>query len=224
MTRALFIIDVQNDFTEGGALGVEGGAAVAAGVTDYLGAHRDDYAVVVASRDWHDADNDNGGHFATDADPDFVDTWPSHCIAGTPGAEYHPALDVSGVDVHIRKGQGIPAYSIFEGTDDAGATITEVLTSHGITDVDIVGLATDYCVRASALDALEHGQHVRVLTDLVAGVAAQTSADALAELGHAGAVIAESGADTGAAGETGADAGADREADAGTAGDDEGAR
>jgi nicotinamidase/pyrazinamidase len=222
MARALFIIDVQNDFTEGGALGVDGGAAVAAGVTDYLGAHRDDYAVVVASRDWHDADNDNGGHFATDADPDFVDTWPSHCVAGTPGAEYHPALDVSGVDVHIRKGQGVPAYSIFEGTDDAGATITEVLASHGITDVDIVGIATDYCVRASALDALEHGQHVRVLTDLVAGVAAQTSSEALAELGHAGAVIAESGADAGDG--PGADADADREPDAGTSAEGEGTR
>ncbi|GAA4061929.1 isochorismatase family protein [Agromyces indicus] len=197
MSRALFIIDVQNDFTEGGALGVEGGAAVAAGITEYLAEHRDDYAVVVASRDWHDADNDNGGHFATDAAPDFVTTWPQHCMAGTPGAEYHPALDASQVDVHIRKGQGVPAYSIFEGTDDAGASITEVLTRHGVTDVDIVGIATDYCVRASALDALEHGQHVRVIRDLVAGVAAETSDAALAELGHAGAAIVDSAAASG---------------------------
>ena len=193
MSRALFIIDVQNDFTEGGALGVDGGAAVAAGITEYLGAHRGDYALVVASRDWHDADNDNGGHFAVGADPDFVTTWPVHCVAGTPGAEYHPALDTSAVDVHIRKGQGVPAYSIFEGTDDAGASVTEVLASHGIADVDVVGIATDYCVRASALDALEHGQHVRVLTDLVAGVATESSSAALAELGHAGAILAESG-------------------------------
>jgi len=194
MTRALFIIDVQNDFTEGGALGVDGGAAVAAGVTEFLGRHRDDYSLVVASRDWHSGENDNGGHFAADAEPDFVDTWPVHCVEGTPGAEYHPGLDVSGVDVHIRKGQGVPAYSIFEGTDDSGASISELLTSHGITDVDVVGLATDYCVRASALDALEHGQHVRVFTDLVAGVAPGSSAAALAELGHAGAVITESSA------------------------------
>ncbi|MCK8608565.1 isochorismatase family protein [Agromyces sp. C10] len=197
MSRALFIIDVQNDFTEGGALGVEGGAAVAAGITEYLAEHRDDYAVVVASRDWHDPDNDNGGHFATDAAPDFVTTWPQHCMAGTPGAEYHPALDASQVDVHIRKGQGVPAYSIFEGTDDAGASITEVLTRHGVTDVDVVGIATDYCVRASALDALEHGQHVRVIRDLVAGVAAETSDAALAELGHAGAAIVDSVAASG---------------------------
>ena len=192
MTRALFIIDVQKDFTEGGALGVEGGAAVAAGITGYLERHRDDYELVVASRDWHTADHDNGGHFAIDAEPDYVESWPAHCVAGTDGAEYHPSLDTSAVHIHIRKGQGVPAYSIFEGTDDSGATISQVLTSHGITDVDVVGLATDYCVRASALDALEHGQHVRILTDLVAGVAPESSAAALAELGHAGAVLAES--------------------------------
>lgn len=197
MTRALFIIDVQNDFTEGGALGVDGGAAVAAGVTEYLGRHRDDYSVVVASRDWHASGNDNGGHFAVgDMDPDFVNSWPPHCVEGTEGAEYHPALDTSLVDVHFRKGQGAPAYSIFEGTDDSGATVSELLTSRGITDVDVVGLATDYCVRASALDALEHGQHVRVFTDLVAGVAPESSEAALAELGHAGAVITDSAART----------------------------
>src|SRR4051812_31642441 len=113
MGKALFIIDVQNDFTEGGALGVEGGAAVAAGITQYLRAHPDEYVTVFASRDWHDGDNDNGGHFS--ATPDFVDSWPAHCVSGTPGAEYHPALDTSLVDVHLRKGQGRPAYSIFEG-------------------------------------------------------------------------------------------------------------
>ena len=194
MSRALFIIDVQNDFTEGGALGVEGGAAVAARITDHLAEHGEGYDLVVASRDWHNPDDDNGGHFATDAAPDFVTTWPKHCMAGTPGAEYHPALDLSRVHAHIRKGQGVPAYSIFEGTDDEGSTISDLLTQHGITDVDIVGIATDYCVRASALDALEHGQHVRVLHDLIAGVAATTSEAALAELGHAGAAIVESGA------------------------------
>ncbi|KRC62002.1 nicotinamidase [Agromyces sp. Root81] len=192
MTRALFIIDVQNDFTEGGALAVEGGAAVAAGVTRLLEQHRDEYTLVAASRDWHSGEHDNGGHFAGDADPDFVDTWPVHCVEGTPGAEYHPDFDTSAVDVHIRKGQGVPAYSIFEGTDDAGASVTDVLAARGITDIDVVGIATDYCVRASVLDAVEHGQHVRVFTDLIAGVAAESSAAALAELGHAGVVIAES--------------------------------
>jgi len=220
MSRALFIIDVQNDFTEGGALGVDGGAAVAAGITDYLAEHGERYDLVVASRDWHNPDDDNGGHFATDAEPDFVTTWPKHCMAGTSGAEYHPALDTSAVHVHIRKGQGVPAYSIFEGTDDSGDSIAEVLARHGITDIDIAGLATDYCVRASALDAIEHGRHVRVLRDLIAGVASETSEAAIAELGHAGAAIVESAElppgevvetdadaadDTGAAGDAGAD-------------------
>lgn len=192
MTRALFIIDVQNDFTEGGALGVEGGAAVAAGVTEFLERHRDVYKVVVASRDWHDADNDNGGHFATDAEPDFVETWPEHCVAGTDGAEYHPALDTSKVDIHVRKGQGVPAYSIFEGIDDEGRSVADLLDELGVTDIDFVGIATDYCVRASGLDAIEHGRHVRVFTDLVAGVADASSDAAIAELGHAGAEITES--------------------------------
>jgi len=189
MGKALFIIDVQNDFTEGGALGVDGGAAVAAAITEHLRAHADEYAIILASRDWHDGDNDNGGHFATDAEPDFVNTWPVHCVGGTNGAEYHPALDTSRVGYHIRKGQGVPAYSIFEGRTDAGSSVHNLLDEHGIDTVDVVGIATDYCVRASALDALSHGQRVRVLTGLVAGVAAESSEAALAELAYAGAEL-----------------------------------
>ncbi|CAI9387547.1 isochorismatase family protein [Microbacterium sp. T2.11-28] len=191
MTRALFIVDVQNDFTEGGALGVAGGDAVAAGITAHLAAHAADYALIVASRDWHDADGDNGGHFAA-GEPDFVDTWPVHCVAGTPGAEYDPELDTAAVTHHVKKGQGKPAYSLFEGVTDAGETVGDLLTSHGVVDVDVVGIATDYCVRASALDAIDHGRHVRILTDLVAGVAPASSDAALAELAHAGAELQES--------------------------------
>jgi nicotinamidase/pyrazinamidase len=192
MARALFIIDVQNDFTEGGALAVEGGAAVAAGISELLARHPDYYDDIVASRDWHDPDNDNGGHFAGQNEPDYVTTWPVHCVAGTAGAEYHPALATDAISVHIRKGQGKPAYSIFEGTTDTGQRLADLLTERGITDVDVVGLATDHCVRASASDALEHGQHVRILTDLIAGVAPEPSERALAELAHAGAVIGSS--------------------------------
>jgi nicotinamidase/pyrazinamidase len=188
----LFIIDVQNDFTEGGALGVEGGAAVAAKISEFLAAHDGYYDEVFASRDWHDADNDNGGHFATDAEPDYVTTWPVHCVAGTPGADYHPALDLSWITVPVLKGQGVPAYSIFEGTTGDGRAVADVLDALGVIDIDIVGIATDYCVRASALDALEHGRHVRIFTDLVAGVDPASSDAALAELGHAGAEILES--------------------------------
>jgi nicotinamidase/pyrazinamidase len=192
MTRALFIIDVQNDFTEGGALGVTGGAAVAAGISELLHAHPDRYDHVFASRDWHNADDDNGGHFATDAPPDFVTTWPAHCVAETPGAEYHPALDTEPVGWHVRKGQGVPAYSIFEGTTEDGSTVADKLEALGVLDIDVVGIATDYCVRASALDAVEHGRHVRVLTDLVAGVAPESSDAALIELGHAGVELVDS--------------------------------
>ena len=187
MTRALFIIDVQNDFTEGGSLGVDGGAAVAAGLSRLLAQHPNRYDHVFASRDWHDPDSDNGGHI-TDH-PDYVDTWPPHCIAGTPGAEYHPDLDTSSVDVHVKKGQGRPAYSIFEGVTDDGATVAQVLDNLGITQVDVAGIATDYCVRASALDAIAAGRTVRVLADLAAGVAADSSAAALVELEAAGADI-----------------------------------
>ncbi len=193
MTRALFIIDVQNDFTEGGALAVTGGTAVAQGITDFLATHMDAYSHVFASRDWHDTDSDNSGHFAAaDSEPDFVSTWPVHCVAETPGAEYHPALVLPENTVHIFKGQGSAGYSIFDGVDEAGASTGELLSAFGVTDVDLVGLATDHCVRASGLDALEHGQHVRVLTDLVAGVDAAASGAALAELAHGGAALVTS--------------------------------
>ena len=190
--RVLFIIDVQNDFTEGGALGVAGGEAVAAGITRLLARHPRRYDHVIASRDWHDGTGDNGGHFAAETPPDFVTTWPVHCVAGTPGAEYHPELDSALVDVHVRKGQGVPAYSIFEGITGDGLTVSEKLTELGATDVDVAGIATDYCVRASALDAVADGRRVRVLTDLVAGVAPGSSAAALAELKAAGVELVSS--------------------------------
>lgn len=192
MARALFVIDVQNDFTEGGALGVTGGGATARGITEYLRQHPDRYDEVIASRDWHDADNDNGGHFATANAPDFVSTWPVHCVAGTVGADYHFALNTGAITVHIRKGQGVPAYSIFEGSTPEGATLRQVMSERGVREVDVVGIATDYCVRASALDAIAAGYRVRVLTDLVAGVSADSSVSALAELAEAGASVMES--------------------------------
>jgi len=190
MGRALLIVDVQNDFTEGGALAVEGGDAVASAVSAYLDAHAGDYEVIVASRDWHDAEGDNGGHFHPE--PDYVDSWPVHCVAGTEGAAYDPLLDTDAVTHHVHKGQGIPAYSMFEGRTESGETVGDILTGAGVLQADIVGIATDHCVRASALDAIAHGLQVRVLTDLIAGVAPEPSRAALAELAHAGAVLVES--------------------------------
>jgi nicotinamidase/pyrazinamidase len=190
MSRALLIVDVQNDFTEGGALAVTGGDAVAARITDFLAAHAAGYEVIIASRDWHDAEGDNGGHFAEA--PDFVDSWPVHCVADTDGAAYDPLLVTEAVTHHVRKGQGKPAYSMFEGVTDDGDTVAAVLTAAGVLSADVVGIATDHCVRASALDAIAHGVRVRVLTDLIAGVAPESSEAALAELAHAGAELVES--------------------------------
>jgi len=193
MGRALLIVDIQNDFTEGGALAVAGGDAVASAVSAFLEAHAAEYDVIVASRDWHDAHGDNGGHFAES--PDFVDTWPPHCVEGSDGAEYDPLLVTDAVTHHVRKGQGEPAYSMFEGTTEAGETVAGILADAGVLVADVVGIATDHCVRASALDAIAHGVQVRILTDLIAGVAAEPSAAALAELAHAGAVLTESAAE-----------------------------
>ncbi|WP_025132663.1 isochorismatase family protein [Leucobacter sp. PH1c] len=187
MARALLIVDVQNDFTEGGALGVAGGNAVVAGIDALLDRSAERYTLIVGSRDWHDADGDNGGHFAAPGEaPDFVDTWPPHCVQGTPGADYHPELDLAHIDLHVRKGMGEPAYSAFEGRTLDGRGLAEVLRERGIDALDIVGIATDYCVRASALDARAAGLDVRVYTDLIAGVAPESSAAALRELAAAG--------------------------------------
>jgi nicotinamidase/pyrazinamidase len=190
MSSAFLVVDVQNDFVTG-SLPVPGGADVAVAISAHLRAHPGRYALVAASQDWHAPAGDNGGHFsAPGAEPDYVGTWPSHCVAGHEGAAYHPALDVTLIDEHFRKGQGVPAYSMFEGVDDEGHTLADALAAAGVTAVDVGGLATDYCVRATALDALAAGLHVRLLTDLVAGVAPETSAAALDELATAGVVLA----------------------------------
>lgn len=189
MSTALLIVDVQNDFTEGGALAVAGGDAVAEAISAFLDDHASDYDVIIASRDWHDADNDNGGHFADE--PDYVDTWPVHCVADTEGADYDPLLVTHSITHHVRKGQGKPAYSMFEGIAEEGESVAALLAEHGVLTADVVGIATDHCVRATALDALAHGVHVRILTSLIAGVDATASAAALAELAHGGAELVE---------------------------------
>lgn len=184
MSKALLIVDVQNDFTENGALAVTGGDGVAERVSEYLDRFADDYDVIIASRDWHKPESDNGGHFALDGAPDFVDSWPVHCVAGTEGAEFDAFFDTSRVTHDIKKGYGTPSYSAFEGATDDGETIPDII--EGIDQIDVVGIATDYCVRASALDALHTGAKVRVFTDLIEGVAAESSAAALQELSDAG--------------------------------------
>src|SRR5690606_3124463 len=141
-THALIVVDVQNDFVEGGSLGVAGGNAVASAISEHLATHHDDYALVVATRDWHDPDSTNGGHFHEPGqEPDFSSTWPVHCVSSGQGSDYAPGLDLEHVDVHVRKGQGVPAYSGFEGATDDGRPLAQVLSEAGIESVDVVGIA-----------------------------------------------------------------------------------
>lgn len=180
MSTALIVVDVQNDFCEGGSLAVAGGTAVAEGITAYL--RTAEYAAVVGTRDWH---IDPGTHFSET--PDYVDTWPRHCEVGTPGADSHPALDTSLIQAWFHKGQHAAAYSGFEGlTGETLRSLDEWLRSRGITAVDVVGIATDHCVRATALDAVRFQYRTRVLLDLTAGVAPETTRSALEALGTAG--------------------------------------
>ena len=164
-TRALIVVDVQNDFCEGGSLAVTGGAAVAAAVIDFIREH--EYAAVVGTMDWHE---DPGSHFSPE--PDFVDTWPPHCRVGTPGADFHPNLGEPAFAAVFDKGDYEAAYSGFEGTDRVtGAGLTGYLRGAGVTDVDVCGIATDHCVRATALDAAAAGFTTAVLLELTAAVA-----------------------------------------------------
>jgi putative nicotinate phosphoribosyltransferase len=189
-TKALIIVDVQNDFVEGGSLGVAGGRDVATRITEHLEAHAGDYAVIAASRDWHHGHGTNSGHFAAPGEePDFVNTWPVHCVSDGPGAEYTRELATDKITHHVRKGQGVPAYSAFEGITDDGASLADVLRTAGVTDVEITGIATDYCVRATALDARREGFAVRLLPGMHAGVAPDTSAAAVDEMAEAGVQV-----------------------------------
>ncbi|HEY2579119.1 MAG TPA: nicotinamidase [Streptosporangiaceae bacterium] len=187
MMRALIIVDMQNDFCEGGSLAVTGGAAVARAITAYLAAHGGGYSQIVATRDHH---VDPGGHFSTH--PDYASSWPPHCVAGTQGEHFHPGLDTSRIDSVFLKGEHAAAYSGFEGMDETGKSLADWLREHAVTDVDIVGIATDYCVRATATDAIHEGFSTRVLLPLTAGVAPHSTTRALSELRAAGAELVTS--------------------------------
>jgi nicotinamidase/pyrazinamidase len=175
--RALIVVDVQNDFCEGGSLPVAGGAAIAGAITEHVKRHGGGYEQVVATRDHHIAPE---GHFAEQ--PDYVVTWPAHCVAGTPGCEFHPNLDVSLIGEVFSKGEYAAAYSGFEGKNDDGQSLAAWLRSRGVEELDVVGIATDHCVRATALDAAREGFRTSVLLELTAGVAPETTASALDEM------------------------------------------
>ncbi|MDQ0677893.1 nicotinamidase/pyrazinamidase [Arthrobacter pascens] len=211
MSRALIIVDVQNDFCEGGSLAVAGGADVAGAISEYVDAHHLEFDHIVATQDWH---IDPGAHFSDT--PDFTDSWPRHCVAGTRGAELHPDLDTEYIQAYFRKGQFAAAYSGFEGllapedavptgdrqpgvlpaggdpavTADSAETyapsddaigLDDWLQSHDVEDVVVVGIATDYCVMATSLDAVQAGYSVTVIRSLTAGIADDLE-DAIAEM------------------------------------------
>ncbi|MDT0166513.1 isochorismatase family protein [Actinotalea sp. AC32] len=182
--RALVVVDVQPTFCEGGALAVEGGDAVAHAIAAFAAARRDDYALVVTTQDWH---VDPGDHFSTE--PDYVDTWPPHGVAGTPEAELHPALADLAPDVSVRKGAYAAAYSGFEGVDASGRDLASLLHDAGVTDVDVVGIAESHCVRATAIDAVEAGLRTRVLRDLTVPVTVESGAAARDAMTAAGAQV-----------------------------------
>lgn len=181
--KALIVVDVQNDFCEGGALAVDGGAAVAAAVNDFVNSH--EYDAVVATRDFH---IDPGAHFSET--PDFVDSWPVHCVVGTAGAEFHPAFDASVAGSAIfSKGAYSAAYSGFEGAAEDGTTLEDWLRAHEITDVDVIGIATDHCVKATAIDAARAGFGTTVLLPFTAGVSTATIETALVQMLEAGVLL-----------------------------------
>jgi nicotinamidase/pyrazinamidase len=186
MSRALVIVDVQNDFCEGGSLAVAGGAEVARRISAHVLAHLEEYAAIVATADWHD---DPGPHFSDT--PDFVDSWPAHCRVGSDGALFHPQAEPAfeHVEAIFRKGHHSAAYRGFEGfTVEADRTVglADWLRERAVEEVHVVGIATDHCVRATALDSAEEGFETTVLLELTAGVVASTTEAALAELADAG--------------------------------------
>lgn len=179
MAKALLIIDFQNDFTAGGALAVPGGDEIA-GPVKRLSAHFD---FIAATRDWHPPDH---ASFETQGGP-----WPIHCVQGTHGADFDPAMKDIEVDAVVDVGQGREdeGYSGFENSD-----LARILRDNGIDEVYVCGLATDYCVRASAIDACREGFDVTVVEDAVRGVEVNPgdSERAFQDMRDAGARIATS--------------------------------
>jgi nicotinamidase/pyrazinamidase len=178
MGSAVIVVDVQNDFCEGGSLAVGGGAQVARAVSARLAEGGFEHAV--ATRDHH---VDPGPHFSPE--PDYRDSWPAHCVVGTVGVALHPDLDTEHVEAVFDKGEYAAAYSGFEAVCD-GVALADWLRARDVDAVEVVGIATDHCVRATALDAARLGFATTVRLDLTAGVAGATVETALAEMAAAG--------------------------------------
>lgn len=211
--HALIIVDIQQDFCEGGTLAVEGGAQTASLITEYMNQCGHKFDVIATTRDWH---IDPGPHFSEN--PDFEDTWPVHCVAGTPGAELHENLDSEFIDAEFLKGQYNDGYSGFDGvlgepdmirsqdgmagpygataaaaaaTDSDAVTMDEWLREHRVENITVVGIATDHCVRATAMDASDAGYEVRVITNLTTGVAEKTTDEAIEDMEDSGVMLSD---------------------------------
>ena len=185
MKNALLIVDCQIDFVQGGALAAPGGIEVAAMISRHIRHFKNEYQFVVASRDYHE---DPADHFSDT--PDFQNTWPPHCVVGTPGAAFVPAIQnlvrEKLITTVVSKGRHAAAYSAFEGLDPRGHYLLDVLKEARIDHIDICGIATDYCVRASALDARKNEFQVRILVNLCAAISEATGLQALEEMKAAG--------------------------------------
>lgn len=178
--RALIIVDVQNDFCEGGSVPTAHGAAVAPAINAYLSGDPG-YAYIVATQDFH---IDPGDHFSDS--PDYSSSWPAHCVAGSAGANLRTDLEIRRIDAVFRKGAYAAAYSGFEGVDDDGTPLLQWLRRRGVDEVDVAGIATDFCVRRTAEDAVAAGLTTRVLLDLTAAAAADSAAQAVADMRSVG--------------------------------------
>src|ERR671924_2290062 len=188
MRNALLVVDVQADFVEGGTLGVNAGLTTAAMIARHVRHFKNEYDFIVASRDYHE----NAPDHISDH-PDYVNTWPAHCMVGTPGAAFVPTIQnlvrEKLIQDVVTKGRDKAAYSAFDGLDPRGHPLLEVLKEERIDHIDVCGIATDYCVRASALDAKKNEFQVRLLVNLCAAVNEETGQKALEEMKAAGIQI-----------------------------------
>ncbi|MFF9691388.1 isochorismatase family protein [Streptomyces sp. NPDC014623] len=189
MSRGLIVVDVQNDFCEGGSVPVAGGAQIATAIAELVqqtaGGH---YQYIVATRDHH---IDPGSHFSDH--PDYNNSFPVHCVAGHEGGEFHPHFAPTAtsnkIDAVFFKGAHSASKSGFEGFDEQGTPLANWLRQRGVEDVDVVGIATDHCVRATALDAVKAGFRAHVRLDYSVGVAPDTTASTLEDFRQAGVTV-----------------------------------
>lgn len=189
MSTALIVVDVQRDFCEGGSLAVEGGHAVAHDLAHFIQTKGSMFSTIVATKDWHNREGDNGGHFHDN--PDYDDTWPGHCIASSPGAEFCPPLNGLLFDEIFLKGWDEPAYDGFQGHGERhGKCLEDYLRFHKVRELYVAGIASTHCEKATVLTGLDKGFIVKVLSTMSVGVGGKAAHEtALAEMSSKGAVI-----------------------------------